>query len=82
MGEIINLRQARKAKRRVDAEAQAAANRAKHGRSKAEREVQAREATRAASVVEGGEAGEGPRGYLRGFVFKDPAASAPQSPTL
>lgn len=37
MAEIINLRQARKARTRTEAEEKAAQNRASHGRSKAER---------------------------------------------
>ena len=37
MAEIINLRRARKAKARSQAQADAAENRAKHGRPKAER---------------------------------------------
>lgn len=37
MGDIVNLRQARKAKSRADAQAAAAENRAKHGRTKAEK---------------------------------------------
>lgn len=37
MGDVINLRQARKAKQRADHERSAEANRAKHGRTKAER---------------------------------------------
>ena len=37
MAEIINLRRARKAKARSQAQAEAAENRAKHGRPKAER---------------------------------------------
>lgn len=37
MAEIINLRRARKAKARLQAQAEAAENRAKHGRPKAER---------------------------------------------
>lgn len=40
MAEIINLRLARKARKRSDAQKQADANRAKFGRSKAERTVQ------------------------------------------
>ena len=40
MAEIINLRLARKARKRSDAEKQADANRAKFGRGKAERTVQ------------------------------------------
>jgi Domain of unknown function (DUF4169) len=39
MAEIINLRQARKARARTDAEAQAARNRVTHGRAKAERQA-------------------------------------------
>jgi hypothetical protein len=39
MGDIINLRQARKAKRRVEAESMADVNRAKHGRSKADKHL-------------------------------------------
>lgn len=41
MAEIINLRQARKAKARAGKEADAATNRAKFGRTKAEKEVEA-----------------------------------------
>ena len=37
MGDVVNLRLARKAKKRRDHETQAAANRALHGRTKAER---------------------------------------------
>jgi hypothetical protein len=37
MTEIVNLRQVRKRKARTDREAEAAANRAKHGRNKAEK---------------------------------------------
>jgi hypothetical protein len=37
MAEIVNLNRARKAKAKSDAEATAAANRVKHGRSKAEK---------------------------------------------
>ena len=39
MGEVVNLRQARKVKARADREADAAANRAAHGRTKAERNL-------------------------------------------
>ena len=44
MGDIVNLRQVRKRAARKDREAEAAANRAKFGRTKAERTVQDREA--------------------------------------
>ena len=37
MGEVINLRQYRKAKARLEAEAVASGNRAQHGRKKSER---------------------------------------------
>jgi hypothetical protein len=39
MGDVINLRQVRKARKRVAGERQAEANRAKHGRSKAEKRL-------------------------------------------
>ncbi|MDG4906638.1 MULTISPECIES: DUF4169 family protein [unclassified Mesorhizobium] len=38
MGEVVNLRQARKQKARIEKERLAGGNRALHGRSKAERE--------------------------------------------
>ena len=41
MAEIVNLRQARKARARTEAEAKAARNRATHGRTKAERQSSA-----------------------------------------
>jgi len=41
MAEIVNLRQARKAKERAEKEAEAAANRAQFGRTKAEKELEA-----------------------------------------
>ena len=37
MAEIVNLNKARKARDRAEAEAKAAANRAKHGRTKADK---------------------------------------------
>jgi hypothetical protein len=39
MGDIINLRQARKARKRAESESQAQANRVKHGRSKADKRL-------------------------------------------
>ena len=39
MADIINLRQARKAKKRADDEKRAEANRMKHGRTKADKRV-------------------------------------------
>lgn len=53
MAEIINLRQARKAQKRKEAEATAAANRAKFGQTKAGRTTQATESARAARLLDG-----------------------------
>ena len=53
MGDIINLRQARKAKVRKDKEKVAAANRAKFGQTKAEREVRRIEKARHDRLLEG-----------------------------
>jgi hypothetical protein len=53
MAEIVNLRLARKAKKRAETEQQAAANRAKHGESKGEKLRRRQEAERLARHVEG-----------------------------
>jgi len=53
MAEIINLRQARKAVKRRQGETIAAANRAKFGRTKAERLAQTSEQERAARLIDG-----------------------------
>ena len=53
MAEVINLRQARKARARGEAARQAAQNRALHGRTKAEKQLQDREAERAARLLDG-----------------------------
>lgn len=53
MAEIINLRMARKAKARADAARTADANRAKHGRTKAEKRGEAMEAARQDAVLDG-----------------------------
>ena len=53
MAEIINLRQARKAARRKQDEATAAANRAKFGRTRADRVAQASEQDRATRLLDG-----------------------------
>lgn len=53
MAEVINLRQARKAKARGEAKVQAAANRARHGRTKAQREREAMDTARAERQIEG-----------------------------
>jgi hypothetical protein len=53
MGEIINLRVARKAKARDAAEAQAKMNRALHGRTTAEKKRDRMDAERLARLVDG-----------------------------
>ena len=52
MSEIVNLRQARKRARRADAEAEAAQNRAKFGRTKGERAHDADAAGRLARTLD------------------------------
>jgi len=53
MAEIINLRQVRKARKRDGDAREATANRAKFGRTKAERQKQEAEAARQARELEG-----------------------------
>lgn len=53
MAEIINLRQARKAIKRKEDAALATANRAKFGRTKAERLAQSSEQERTARLLDG-----------------------------
>ena len=53
MGEIVNLNQARKARDKAAKTAQAAVNRATHGRTKAERTTADRERDRASKLLEG-----------------------------
>lgn len=53
MADIINLNRARKAKRRSQAEVQAAANRATFGRTKAEKHAEALEKARTDRAVDG-----------------------------
>ena len=53
MGEVINLRLARKAAARAAKEAGAAASRAAHGRTRAERTATKAETERAARVLDG-----------------------------
>lgn len=52
MGEIVNLRMARKRKGRDQAEADAATNRAKFGRTKAEKQRDETKAAKLARVVD------------------------------
>ncbi len=53
MAEIVNLRRVKKARARDDAERQAAANRALHGRSRMEREAAATEQRRQDRLLDG-----------------------------
>jgi len=53
VAEIVNLRLARKARERAAREAEAQANRARHGRTRAEREVQSLDAARHARKLDG-----------------------------
>lgn len=53
MAEIVNLRLARKARQRTDAQQQAAQNRAKFGQTRAARDQDRREAERAARELDG-----------------------------
>ncbi len=53
MAEIVNLNRARKAKVRADAAKTAEANRAKFGRTKAERAAEAAEQVRRAALLDG-----------------------------
>lgn len=53
MGDVVNLRLARKAKARDTAQGQAASNRAKFGRTKAEKQRDALGAARAERLLDG-----------------------------
>jgi hypothetical protein len=53
MAEIVNLRQARKARKRAEDAAQAQANRARHGATKAERRTVQDDADRLERTLDG-----------------------------
>ena len=53
MGDVINLNKARKAKRRAEEQVQAAANRVRFGRTKVEREAEAKVADKAERDLDG-----------------------------
>jgi hypothetical protein len=53
MADVINLRLARKARQRKQAEQEAAANRSRFGRTKVAKERQAKEAERLEKVLDG-----------------------------
>lgn len=58
MADVINLRQARKAKACTTAQQQADAQRALHGQSKAAKQLHQREAARAARQLDGAKRNE------------------------
>jgi hypothetical protein len=53
MSEIINLRRARKDKARAEADAKASANRAAHGRTKADKSISKARADKAEKLLDG-----------------------------
>lgn len=53
MGEIVNLNRARKERAKAAAKASAAANRAAHGRTRADRSASEAEKARAARLLDG-----------------------------
>ena len=53
MAEVVSLTRARKARKRADAEAQAAANRVKFGRTKGEKAAERADAERRESALDG-----------------------------
>jgi hypothetical protein len=53
MGEVVNLNRVRKDRAKAEARATAGANRAVHGRSKAERSLSEAERERAARLLDG-----------------------------
>lgn len=53
MGDVVNLNRARKARAKDELKTAAAANRAAHGRTRAEREAADRERERAARLLDG-----------------------------
>ena len=60
MAEIVNLNRARKARARTEAAASAAANRAKHGRTAAERERDERSEARRRALLDGAKLEDAP----------------------
>jgi hypothetical protein len=60
MAEIVNLNRARTARPRTEAAAAAAANRAKHGRTPAERDREERAEARRRALLDGAKLGDAP----------------------
>jgi hypothetical protein len=71
MGEVINLRQFRKARERAEAEAEARTNRAKFGRTKAQRVRDADEEARREQLLDQA------RREVAGDTEDDPSSSNP-----
>jgi hypothetical protein len=61
MGEIVNLKKARKARAKAGAEVQAAANRAKHGRTKADKANDRAAEARRQALLDGAKRDDGAR---------------------
>ncbi|MBP0443389.1 DUF4169 family protein [Roseomonas sp. SSH11] len=61
MAEIVNLNRARKARDRAEAGARAAANRAAHGRTKAEKAKDAAARAKRDALLDGARLEEGPK---------------------
>jgi hypothetical protein len=61
MAEIVNLNKVRKAREKEAARASAATNRAKHGRSGAEKAADRAEATRRQALLDGARRDDAPR---------------------
>ena len=66
MGEIVNLNRARKARARTEAAASAAANRAKHGRTAAERDADQRVEARRQALLDGAKRDDAPDAQKNG----------------
>jgi hypothetical protein len=62
MAEIVNLNRVRKAAARAEAERQAAANRARHGRTRAEKARDREEEARRNALLDGARREDPPRG--------------------
>ncbi|GAA0608618.1 hypothetical protein GCM10009416_51770 [Craurococcus roseus] len=62
MGDVVNLNRARKARAKAETGAKAAANRAKHGRTAAERENDARAEARRRALLDGSKRDDAPSG--------------------
>ena len=62
MGDVVNLNRFRKAKARTETAATSAANRAKHGRTAAEREKDEKTEARRRALLDGAKRDDAPEG--------------------